>query len=112
MRLPGVLAALTATLMALMLAGCPNPNDIGVQTYGTVAVTVVDSSTGKPVAGALVSAGSTITCMTGADGMCQKGPLQVPAGSWTIQAAAAGLRGSADVVVTANQQSSVTIQLQ
>ena len=105
-------AALAMIVSALTLAGCPNPNDIGVQTYGTVAVTVLDSNTGKPVAGALVSAGSNYTCNTGANGMCTTGPMQLPVGQWTIQAVAAGLRGSADVTVTANQQSAVTVQVQ
>src|SRR5689334_15342055 len=78
------LFAIAALLAAVTLSGCPNPNDIGVQTYGTVAVTVVDGTTGKPVSGALVSAGSTVTCTTGADGTCVKppGPLKLPIGNW------------------------------
>lgn len=103
-------AALATVLMALALAGCPNPNDIGVQTYGTVAVTVLDGGTGKPVSGALVSAGSTITCNTVANGTCTL--PQVPVGKWTIQASAPGLQGSSDVTVTANQTTTVTIQMQ
>lgn len=105
-------AALAMIVTALALAGCPNPNDIGVQTYGTVAVTVVDGSTGKPLSGVLVNAGSTVTCTTGADGKCTTGPLRLPVGKWTIQANGAGLTGSADVTVTENQQSTVTIQMQ
>jgi hypothetical protein len=111
MRFP---TAIAVTVMALALAGCPNPNDIGVQTYGTVAVTVIQASNGKPVAGALVNAGSTVTCTTGADGMCASppGPLKLPVGKWTIVASAPGLQGSADVTITENTQASVTIQVQ
>jgi len=103
-----------ALLAAIVLSGCPNPNDIGVQTYGTVAVTVVDGTTGKPVSGALVSAGSTTTCTTGADGTCAKppGPLRLPVGNWTITAVTAGQQGSSNVTVVANQQISTTIQIQ
>lgn len=108
------LLGFAALLAAVCLSGCPNPNDIGVQTYGTVAVTVVDGTTGKPVSGALVSAGSTVTCTTGADGTCASppGPLKLPIGNWTIEAKTAGQQGSSNVTVIANQQISTTIQIQ
>ena len=109
MRRPLALAAL---LGALALSGCPNPNDIGVQNYGTVAVTVVDGTTGKPVSGALVVASSTVTCQTGANGMCTSGPLKLPVGNWTITAETPGQKGSSDVTVVENQQVSTTIQIQ
>lgn len=99
-------------LASIALAGCPNPNDIGVQNYGTVAVTVVDGTTGKPVSGALVVASSTVTCQTGANGMCANGPLKLPVGNWTITAETAGQKGSSDVTVVENQQVSTTIQIQ
>jgi hypothetical protein len=105
MRLLGGLAVAVA---ALALAGCPNPNDIGVQIYGSILAKTVDATTGQPVVGALVSAG-TFTCNTVADGTC---PLnKVPVGKWTVSANTAGLRGSADVTVTENTQTSVTIQM-
>jgi hypothetical protein len=100
---------LAVTFAALALTGCPNPNAIGVQTYGTVSVKTVDGS-GQPVAGALVNAGSTYTCTTGSDGSC-KTPLQLPVGKWTIVASAAGLHGSADVTVSETVPASVTIQM-
>jgi len=104
-----LLGGLAVAMAALALAGCPNPNDIGVQTYGSIAVKAVDATSGQPVAGALVSTGSTYTCNTGADGTC---PLpKVPIGKWTVNAATAGLHGSADVTVTENTQTSVTIQM-
>ena len=105
-----LLGGAVAVVAAIGLYGCPNPNNIGVQVYGSVAATVVDANTGSPVSGALVNAGSTITCTTSANGMCTL--QQVPVGRWPIVAHAAGLSGTADVTVTENQQSSVTIQVQ
>ena len=102
---------IAALIAAIALGGCPNPNNIGVQNYGTVAVTVVDGTTGKPVSGALVSAGSTYTCTTGANGICAS-PLRLPVGNWTITAVTAGQKGSSDVTVVENQQISTTIQIQ
>ena len=108
MRLLTATAVLAA---ALFLTGCPNPNNIGVQTYGTVAVTAVDENSGQPLSGVLISAGSTYTCSTGANGMCPS-PLQLPVGTWTINASSPGLSGSATgVKVTENNQTAVTIQL-
>lgn len=106
------LLAIAALLGAVALSGCPNPNDIGVQNYGTVAITVVDGTTGKPVAGALVVGNSTTTCQTGTNGMCTTGPMRLPVGSWTITAQTAGQKGSADVTIVENQQVSTTIQIQ
>ena len=105
-----LLGGVVAVVSAIALYGCPNPNNIGVQVYGSVAVTVVDANSGNPVAGALVNAGSTITCTTVANGTCTL--EQVPVGKWPIVAHAAGLSGSADATVTANQQTSVTVQVQ
>jgi len=104
-----LLGGLVVAVAALALAGCPNPNDIGVQIYGTIFVKTVDATSGQPVVGALVNAGSNNTCSTGADGTCTL--LKVPVGKWTVSAATAGLRGSADVSVTENTQTSVTIQM-
>jgi hypothetical protein len=104
-----LLGGLVVAVAALALTGCPNPNDIGVQVYGSILVKTVDATSGQPVVGALVSAGSNYTCNTMADGTC---PLpKVPVGKWTVSAATAGLRGSADVTVTENTQTSVTIQM-
>jgi hypothetical protein len=105
MRLPLGIAVAVA---ALALVGCPNPNSIGVQDTGTVAVTTVDGSTGQPVAGVLVNAGSTITCTTGPNGTCS---MQVPVGKWTLIASVPGLHGSADVTIVKDTQATVTIQM-
>ena len=105
MRLLGRIAPLVA---ALALAGCPNPNDIGVQNTGTVNVKTVDANNGQPVVGALVSAGSNYVCNTGADGTCA---LTLPVGKWTVSAHVAGLHGSGDVTVAQDQQVALTIQM-
>jgi len=105
-----VLTALAASAAAVALAGCPNPNAIGVQTTGTLVVTTVHGSTGQPVANVLVSAGSIYTCTTLASGVCDK-LLTLPVGQWTIQANGAGLRGTATVTIQQNVQSTVTIQM-
>ncbi len=103
-----LLGGLVVAVAALALAGCPNPNDIGVQIYGTIAAKTVDATSGQPVAGVLVSTGG-YTCNTVADGTCSL--YKIPVGKWTVYANIAGLRGSADVTVTENTQTSVTIQM-
>ena len=50
------------------LAGCPNPNNIGVQTYGVVQVTCLQASNNQPVAGALAYIGN-ITNNTSSSGV-------------------------------------------
>jgi hypothetical protein len=105
------LSAAAIAAASLALAGCPNPNNIGVQVYGSVVVTALNSDTGQPIAGADVSAGSNFTCTTGTNGMCPA-PLQLPVGTWTINAFAPGLTGSVSgVKVTENQQTPVTIDM-
>jgi hypothetical protein len=105
-----LLTALIAAAAAVALAGCPNPNAIGVQTTGTLVVTTVDGSSGQPVSGVLVSAGSNYTCTTGTNGVCTS-VLTLPVGQWTVVAHAPGLSGTANVTITANTQSTTTIQM-
>ena len=70
------------------LAGCTNPNFIGVQDYGTIIGNVVDGS-GKPLAGALVSStGSSSTFRTAGDGSFTL--PQVAIGTQTISVSAPG----------------------
>jgi Polysaccharide lyase family 4, domain II len=104
------LSAAAIAAASLALAGCPNPNNIGVQIYGSVVVTAVNADSGQPVAGADASAGSNFTCTTVANGMCTIS--QVPVGTWTINAFAPGLTGSVSgVKVAENQQTPVTIDM-
>jgi hypothetical protein len=48
-------AALVVCAACFGLWGCPNPNDIGVQTFGYVAVTCVQASNNQPVSGAIAT---------------------------------------------------------
>lgn len=75
-------------LPVLALVGCANPNFIGIQDYGTIIGNVVDS-TGKPIAGALVSAtGTGNTIRTNGDGSFSL--PQVAVGMQTVSVSAAG----------------------
>ena len=102
---------LTAACMAaISLTGCPNPNAIGVQKFGTITATCVLASNGQPVAGALVIVNSTQTCTTNASGACSV--ADVPIGPQQVSAAAPGLSGApVPVVVQENQTVPVTIQM-
>ena len=99
-----------ACLVALTLAGCPNPNAIGVQKFGTIAATVVLASNGQPVAGALVIVNSTQNCTSHADGTCQV--PEVPIGAQVVHAEAPGLVSPQQQVnVLENQIAPVTLQM-
>jgi hypothetical protein len=103
-RLAGIILA------ASTLSGCPNPNAIGVQQYGTIAATAVLASSGQPVANALVIVNSTQNCSTHADGTCQV--TMVPIGQQFVHAEAAGLTSApVPVNVLEGQTLNVTIQM-
>jgi len=95
--------------VSLALTGCPNPNAIGVQIYGSVAVHVQDAGSGQPIAGALVSIGSNYAGNTDVNGNFTF--PQIPVGDWQVNANAPGLVGAAPVHVTENNQSSVTVPM-
>lgn len=80
-------------------------------TTGTVAGTVTSATTGTPINGATVSVLTTaLTATTGADGTFVIN--DVPVGSQTIQATAAGfITNSVSVTVTVGSTSTVTISL-
>jgi hypothetical protein len=98
--------------LALSLAGlasCTNPNNIGVQVYGTVTVHCVRASDGSPVPGALVTvAGKSYT----SDGSGNLTRTDVPVGPELFTAAATGLRGTASETVVLGANPDVTIQMQ
>lgn len=96
-------------VVALALAGCPNPNAIGVQVYGQLNVHVQDANN-QPVAGALVSISSVNAVNTDSSGNASF--AQVPVGSWTVNADAPGLHGSQPVTIQQNQTSSVVVTMQ
>ena len=99
-----------ACLVAFALASCVNPNQIGVQKFGTVAALAVLASNNQPVANALVIVNSTQQCTTHADGTCQI--TMVPVGAQQVSADAPGLVGApVPVNVQENLTVNVTIQM-
>jgi hypothetical protein len=111
-RLNAMRSAFAAAFLALGiagLAGCANPNAIGVQVYGTVTVHCVKFSDGTPVPGPLVSVANISKY---ADGSGNLTLTNVPAGPETFTAAAPGLRGSQSVTIVEGANPDVTIQMQ
>jgi hypothetical protein len=104
--------ALAATFLALCLAGlagCTNPNSIGVQVFGTVTVHCVRFSDGSPVPGANVSvAGGAGT--TDASGNVTIS--QIPVGPVIFVARATGLKGTQSDTIVQGANPDVTIQMQ
>ncbi|GAC1546107.1 MAG: hypothetical protein NVS3B16_16370 [Vulcanimicrobiaceae bacterium] len=84
---PAPLARAGALLLAFgALAGCTNPNFIGIQDYGTIYGNVVDTA-GKPIGGALVSAtGTSSTFRSGGDGSFRLPQVSVGTQSVSISA--------------------------
>ncbi len=83
------LASLVACLLALtILAGCANPNFIGVQDYGTIYGNVIDSA-GKPIGGALVSATGGANPVTSNGNGSFRLP-QISVGTQTVSVSAPG----------------------
>ncbi len=101
--------AAALALVASGLVACGNPNAIGVQVFGSVAVHCQKASDGSPVVGALVSVGSTAALETDANGNATF--PQVPAGPQTFIARAPGLEGTAQLTVVANGSQNVSIDL-
>jgi hypothetical protein len=105
-------SAFAVAFLALGLAGlasCTNPNNIGVQVYGTVTVHCVRASDGSPVPGANVSvAGGAAQ----ADGNGNLTFPQVPVGPELFTANATGLKGTASETVVQGANPDVTIQMQ
>jgi len=102
LRLRFVTAAVALGLAAGGLAGCANPNLIGVQDYGYIVGNVIDQNS-KPVAGALVSAtGTTSTTRTDDKGNFNLQNVAIGEQTVTIQAAGFG-SGTSTVIVVKNQ---------
>ena len=60
MKKATVLGVTGLGVACLFLWGCPNPNSIGVQTFGSVQVTCLQASNNQPIAGAIATiSGST-----------------------------------------------------
>jgi hypothetical protein len=90
-----------ATLGAL--AGCVNPNAIGVQDYGVLVGRVYNAKTLAPVGNGIVSVGSTCTARLAPDGSFRIGGTGscVPVGTQTLLITADGYAqsGGTQVVV-------------
>lgn len=98
--------------VAATLAGCVNPNAIGVQVYGTVTGVVVDARTQKPIPGALVSIGTIVRTTDSNGGFVLP---NVPQGTQTLRvdARAFGYQSyTQDIDVGEGTTQVPTIQLQ
>ena len=98
---PSVIGSVIVIAATLSLWGCPNPNAIGVQQYGSVKATCVQASNGQPVSGAIVSVGGRTSSYTDSTGTVVIN--QVPIGTHPISADAVGLHGQDTVTVIENQ---------
>jgi hypothetical protein len=111
-RLNAMRSAFAAAFLALGLAGlagCANPNAIGVQVYGTVTVHCVKFSDGTPVPGANISvAGGAAQ----ADANGNHTFTQVPVGPELFTANATGLKGTASATIVEGANPDVTVQMQ
>jgi hypothetical protein len=106
-------SAFAAAFIALGLAGlagCTNPNNIGVQVYGTVTVHCVRFSDGSPVPNANVAVSNTAQ-PTGADGSTTFNN-NVPVGPESFVARASGLKGTQAATIVQGVNPDVTIQMQ
>jgi hypothetical protein len=106
-------SAIFASFLALGLAGmagCTNPNSIGVQVYGNVTVHCVKFSDGSPVPGALISVGNVAHA---ADGSGNWTFTQlIPVGQQTFIAQTTGLKGTQTATIVQDANPDVTIQMQ
>jgi hypothetical protein len=83
------------------LAGCVNPNAIGVQDYGILVGRVYNIKTLAPVGSGIVSVGSTCTANLAPDGSFRIGGTGscVPVGNQTLVITADGYAQSSGTVV-------------
>jgi Carboxypeptidase regulatory-like domain len=99
---PSAWVSLAVVAAVLTLWGCPNPNSIGVQQFGSVKATCVQASNGQPVPGAIVTVdGVTAQHTTDSSGTVTIDNIAI--GTHPITAHAAGLDGSDTVTVIENQ---------
>jgi hypothetical protein len=83
------------------LAGCPNPNAIGVQDFGVLVGRVYNAKTLAPVSNGIVSVGSTCTANLSPDGSFRIGGTGscVPVGNQTLVITADGFAPSGGIQV-------------
>jgi hypothetical protein len=88
--------------VAALLGGCLDPNDIGIQDYGSVNGRVIDAKTNAPVNGAIVSVGSLEVQHTVSDGSFLLD--HVPTGTQTLLIQAPGYRTATLQIAVAKGQ--------
>lgn len=91
-----------AALLIGTVAGCVNPNAIGVTTFGTIVGRVYNAKTNAPIARASVSVGASCTATSAPDGAFTVGgtPGCVPVGSQDLHVQAEGFNGGATLTIT------------
>lgn len=86
--------------------GCSNPNAVGVQQYGTIVGRILDATTNRPVANALVSVGSIYTAYSDPTGAFTLS--NIPIGHQDVTAGMAGYeRNSIGAAVHENQTTNI-----
>jgi|HubBroStandDraft_6_1064221.scaffolds.fasta_scaffold939961_2 hypothetical protein len=90
--------------LAALLAGCVNPNAIGLQDTGTVYGRVADATTQQPIANAIVTINSLLNQKTNANGVFSI--ANVPIGTQTVTVYQNGYQtATVQVQVVKGQQS-------
>lgn len=82
--------------------GCSNPNAVGVQQYGSIVGRILDATTNRPVAGALVSVGSLFTATSDPNGAFTLS--NIPIGHQEVTASAPGYQRNATTVMVRENQ--------
>ena len=94
--------SLLVLAVAAALAGCIDPNAIGVQDFGSINGRVIDAATNRPLNGAIVSVGSLSVQHTVSDGSFLLD--RIPVGTQTLMIQAAGYRTSSLAIAVVKAQ--------
>ncbi len=95
--------SLLVLAVAALLAGCLDPNAIGVQDYGSINGRVIDAATNRALNGAIVSVGSLSVQHTVFDGSFLLDRIAV--GTQTLMIQAAGYKTSSLSIAVVKGQS-------
>lgn len=93
--------------IALLLAGCVNPNAIGVQQTGSISGRVIDANTQQPIFGAIVSVNSLTSVKSDASGVFTLARVPIGVQTLTIYANGYQTQTVPGVSVAQNQTSEV-----
>jgi hypothetical protein len=94
--------SLLALAVAAVLAGCVDPNYIGVQDYGSINGRIIDAATDRPLNGAIVSVGSLSVQHTVSDGSFLLD--RIPVGTQTLMIQAPGYKTSSLAIAVVKGQ--------